>query len=172
MDNRKQELLDKWLSGAITYMEEVELFELAEEDRMLKDALEGYIGQEAIEPISPIKIKQWQQPVKATEIEAGTASDASGTRKKIALVAVILIAVIGSLFSLFINREGEQAKSVTVEVNNPTDLKTFQQEEIAADMKADLLEEVTENKIVGDKPTHSLAEVDLDNNTSEEQIVM
>ncbi|MCB0501887.1 MAG: hypothetical protein KDD32_04350, partial [Bacteroidetes bacterium] len=50
--------------------------------------------------------------------------------------------------------------------------KTFQQEEIAADMKADLLEEVTENKIVGDKPTHSLAEVDLDNNTSEEQIVM
>ncbi|MEZ5004621.1 MAG: hypothetical protein R2730_16450 [Chitinophagales bacterium] len=172
MDNRKRELLDKWLSGAITYMEEVELFELAEEDRMLKDALEGYIGQQAIEPISPVKIKEWQQSVKATEIEARTASDASGNRKKIALVAVLLIAILGSVFSLFVSGEGEQAKSVIVEVNEPTDLKTFQQEEIAGDMKADLLEEVTENKIVGDKPTHSLAEVDLDNNTSEEQIVM
>lgn len=172
MDNRTRELLDKWLSGAITYMEEVELFELAEDDRMLKDALEGYIGQQAIEPISPIKIKEWQQTVKATEIGTEAISDASGTRKKLALVAVILIAVIGSLLSLFINREGEQAKSVIVEVNEPTDLKTFQQEEIAVDVNADLLEEAIERREVNDKPAPSFAKVDFDKNSSEEQIVM
>lgn len=119
MDNRKQILLDKWLSGAITYREELELFDLAEEDRMLKDALEGYIGQDEIAPLPIEKIKEWQQVGASIVSDAGSTKDQSGNRRRVALVAVLLIAVVGTVFTLLVSKEGEQAASYIVEVETP-----------------------------------------------------
>lgn len=50
IEDKGQKYLRKWLSGEITYSDELELFRLAEDDEILQAALEGYIGQSIYEP--------------------------------------------------------------------------------------------------------------------------
>jgi len=63
MEYRGQTLLKKWLEGDTTYHEELELFAIAEQDPVIREALEGYIGQEHIQsPVVPVGVKVLEHP--------------------------------------------------------------------------------------------------------------
>ncbi|MEZ5024461.1 MAG: hypothetical protein R2728_14630 [Chitinophagales bacterium] len=159
MDNRKKILLDKWLSGAITYMEELELFELAEEDRMLKDALEGYIGQDEITPLPIEKIKEWQHVGSGTITDAGSAKDQSSNRRRVAIVAVLLIAVVGSVFTFFVNKEGEQAATYVVDVETPAIKNQQEASAVTSNMELDPVDDNTKETTKSSKQTNQVAEI-------------
>ena len=66
--HKGQELLKLWLSGSINYAQEQELFRLAEDDEMLREALEGYIGQEIYEAADlPVAASAYLQPAAAEQ---------------------------------------------------------------------------------------------------------
>ncbi len=113
MENRGQELLNKWLSGEINYIEELELFELATNDNMLKEALEGYIIQDEILPIEKSTILQWQKGETTTRKRK-----ALFPFRRMALIAAVLIVVLmSSVMLIFIDNEGQEAKQLLVNVN-------------------------------------------------------
>ena len=127
MEYRGQELLRKWLSGNITYSEELELFELAETDEMLKDALEGFIAQNQIKPISAANVKAWKQPVRE---EKSTKRVLSFVWIRYAAVILLLIGVGSILLTMNNKKSGVVADQFSVDIDG-TELDTY--EEVHAD---------------------------------------
>lgn len=113
---RGDQLLARWLSGDITYVEEKELFDLAENDEVLQTALEGYIGQDLIARGStPETVLRRLHPEQLAP---------KGRRVKrmvwlrYAAAAVVLIAAIGFLTTV-INNSGQPDEPVIVDNDTP-----------------------------------------------------
>ncbi len=123
MEYRGQELLQKWLSGDITYTEELELFELAEHDSFLQEALEGFVGQNEINAISAEKIKAWQQPVVIAKQEAPKRV-IGFVWVKYAAVILIMIGIGSILFTMTSKNEGMVADQFVVDIDEEA-IKTF-----------------------------------------------
>ena len=105
MEYRGQVLLDKWISGEITYLEELELFELAEQDEMLKEALEGYIGQAVVFPEEVVPVRN-SEPIK--EIQPSTFSNRRMSLGWRAIAAILVIALVSTFYIFQSTQNGEE----------------------------------------------------------------
>ncbi|MCP4124240.1 MAG: hypothetical protein GY751_21040 [Bacteroidetes bacterium] len=108
MEYRGQTLLKKWLEGDTTYHEELELFAIAEQDPVIREALEGYIGQQHIQsPVVPVGVKVLEHPKARTE---------QNRRSRLAVfrfvAALVVLFAAGGIYLSTQNVSGEAASIV------------------------------------------------------------
>ena len=119
IENRGRELLNRWLSGDITYHEELELFEIAASDSAFQDALEGYLGEENISAGElPVAVEKSLNPRSDALVAEAPNNVRTLVWVRYAAAALVLLMAVGFLFSLLKN-EGQLADPVMVEINQP-----------------------------------------------------
>lgn len=138
MEIRGHILLDKWLSGEISYLEELELFELAEQDEMLKDALEGYLAQDIVIPaaITPVEAQ-----LNTKQSNVTTLTKRGIFARWQAIAAVLVVALVATLYIFQTKDKGLEGTHFTIADDtfnaNPTliEKKEIVTEELVDDSK-------------------------------------
>jgi hypothetical protein len=164
-----EQLLNKWLTGEITFEEELALFGIADSDPMIREALEGYIGQKHI-------ARGTLPAAVAEQLYPGQERPGPGRMKRLVLLsyaaaALLLFVALTFIFTLE-RSEGLQAEPFMTEISD-TD-KPFQY----TDPQAASYEEMDDARVGGaegpekvreendDRLQTSIASVDMQDNSN------
>lgn len=113
MDNRGLYLLELWIEGAISYDEELELFEIAKQDEFLQSALEGYITQGDIVPFETRIQKQQDEVLMAVKSSKFNFT----TQAYRSIAAVLVVAIAATVILVMMSNKGELGADYLVDLN-------------------------------------------------------
>jgi len=112
MEYRGQVLLNKWLEGDISYHEELELFAIAERDEMIREALEGYIGQQHFQgPVVPDSVKVVLHP----EVKQRQRTGIRAAILQFVAVMIVLVTA-GAVYLSSLQFNGQEAVAPLAEI--------------------------------------------------------